>query len=92
MATRAASLAKIVGNKWVKDKSEITGKHGIVFFDTITGSKVTSHISLWDGDKVVDADYFDKSARVYFLRFLEKREGAMRDGYGMVGNPLVRIG
>ena len=72
LATRAASLAKIISNKWgqgilVKEKSEIAGKHGIVFFDTITASKVTGHISLWDGDKVVDAgDYFDKSERVYF--------------------------
>jgi hypothetical protein len=72
VATRAANLAKIISNKWgqgklVKDKSEIAGKHGIIFFDTITGSKVTGHISLWDGAKVVDAgDYFDKSARIYF--------------------------
>jgi hypothetical protein len=72
LATRAASLAKIIGNKWgpgklVKEKSEIAGKRGILFFDTITGSKVTGHVSLWDGDKVVDAgDYFDKSARVHF--------------------------
>ena len=72
LATRAASLAKIIGNKWgqgklVKGKSEIAGKRGIVFFDTITDSKVTGHVSLWDGAKVVDAgDYFEKSARVYF--------------------------
>jgi hypothetical protein len=72
LATRAASLAKVISNKWgqgklVKEKSEIAGKRGIVFFDTITESKVTGHISLWDGAKVVDAgDYFDKSARVYF--------------------------
>jgi len=72
LATRAASLAKIIGNKWgagklVKDKSELAGKRGILFFDTITGSKVTGHVSLWDGEKVLDAgDYFDKSARVHF--------------------------
>jgi hypothetical protein len=72
LATRAASLAKIIGDKWgqgklVKDKSEIAGKHGIIFFDTITGSKVSGHISLWNGDKVLDAgEYFDRSARTYF--------------------------
>ncbi len=72
LATRAASLAKIIGNRWgpgklVKEKTEIAGKRGILFFDTITDSKVTGHVSLWDGDKVVDAgDYFAKSARVYF--------------------------
>jgi hypothetical protein len=72
LATRAASLAKIIGNRWgpgklVKQKSEIGKKRGVLFFDTITDSKVTGHVSLWDGEKVVDAgDYFDKSARVFF--------------------------
>ncbi len=72
LATRAASLAKIIGTKWgpgklVKGKSEVAGKRGLLFFDTITDSKVTGHVSLWDGEKVLDAgDYFEKSARVYF--------------------------
>jgi hypothetical protein len=72
LATRAASLAKLIAKKWgegklVKEKSEIAGKRGIIFFDTITGSKVTGHISLWNGDKVLDAgEYFEKSARVHF--------------------------
>jgi len=72
LATRAASLAKIISQKWgegrlVKQKTEIAGKRGLLFFDTITDSKVTGHVSLWDGDKVLDAgDYFEKSARIHF--------------------------
>ena len=72
LATRAASLAKLISTRWgqgklLKEKSEIAGKRGVLFFDTITGSKVTGHVSLWDGEKVVDAgDYFEKSARVHF--------------------------
>ena len=72
LATRAASLAKIITQRWgepklIKAKTEITGKRGLLFFDTIRDSKVTGHVSLWDGAKVLDAgDYFEKSARIYF--------------------------
>jgi hypothetical protein len=72
LATRAASLGKIITQRWgepklIKQKTEITGKRGVLFFDTITDSKVTGHVSLWDGAKVLDAgDYFEKSARIHF--------------------------
>jgi hypothetical protein len=72
LATRAASLAKIITKNWgepkiIKEKSEVSGKRGLLFFDTIRDSKVTGHVSLWDGDKVLDAgDYFEKSARIHF--------------------------
>ena len=72
LATRAASLSKIIIKNWgepkiITVKSEIAGKRGLLFFDTIRDSKVTGHVSLWDGDKVVDAgDYFEKSTRIHF--------------------------
>ena len=72
LATRAASLSKIITKKWgepklIKQKSEIAGKRGLLFFDTIRESKVTGHVSLWDGDKVLDGgDYFEKSTRTHF--------------------------
>ena len=48
-------------------RSALSGKKGIIFFDTITGYAGTGHISLWDGNNVVDGgDYFPYSPRVYF--------------------------
>jgi hypothetical protein len=72
LATRAASLAKIITRNWgepklIQQKTDITGKRGLLFFDTIRDSKVTGHVSLWDGAKVLDnGDYFAKSARIHF--------------------------
>ncbi|HEX7861110.1 MAG TPA: T6SS effector amidase Tae4 family protein [Verrucomicrobiae bacterium] len=72
LATRAASLSKIIIKNWgepklIKEKSEIAGQRGLLFFDTIRDSKVTGHVSLWDGNKVLDGgDYFEKSTRIHF--------------------------
>ena len=72
LATRAASLANIITQRWgepklIKQKTDIARKRGVLLFDTIRDSKVTGHVSLWDGDKVLDAgDYFEKSARIHF--------------------------
>jgi hypothetical protein len=47
--------------------SVISGRRGVIFFDTITGYAGTGHISLWDGNGVVDGgNYFPYSPRVYF--------------------------
>src|ERR1035441_1454912 len=42
--------------------SILLGRRGIIFFDTITGYAGTGHISLWDGNTVVDGgNYFPRS-------------------------------
>ena len=72
LATRAASLSKIIVQRWgeaklIAAKAEIAGKRGLLFFDTIRDSKVTGHVSLWDGEKVLDGgDYFTTSTRIHF--------------------------
>ena len=73
LPTRADDMA-IILNKKIRPASlvdsigELSSKTGIIFFDKIAGwSGGSGHISLWNGDKVVDdGDYFDRSPRVYF--------------------------
>lgn len=52
--------------------SEILGKKGILFFDKLEGwDGGTGHISLWDGDRVLDVEdggtgFFRRGERLYF--------------------------
>ena len=77
----ASELAVVLNAKLGKAQlvgpSEIEGKTGIIFFDTITGyersegAAGSGHISLWDGTAVVDMvkaprHYFGRSPRAYF--------------------------
>ena len=69
--TKAAELAIILNKKFgaakLVKKPDVNGKKGILFFDTITGSTVTGHISTWTGTAVGDTGgYFDSCPRVYF--------------------------
>jgi len=72
LPTVASDLAIVLNKKirkaWrINKKKDISGKKGIIFFDTVPPYDVSGHISLWDGEKVVDnGDYFSKSPRVYF--------------------------
>ena len=69
--TKAAELAIILNKKFgaakLVKKADVAGKTGVLFFDTITGSSVTGHISTWTGTAVGDGgDYFGSCPRVYF--------------------------
>jgi len=71
LPTRADDLAIIlngkIGNAKKVSKDDLKEKHGIIFFDTIQGFPGSGHISLWNGQKVVDGgDFFERSPRVYF--------------------------
>lgn len=85
LPVRADDLAIILNTKLGKavrydspDKSkglaptEIAGKKGILFFDKLEGwDGGTGHISLWDGNRVLDvgdggAGYFRRGERLYF--------------------------
>jgi hypothetical protein len=79
LPTKAADLAIILNQKLgkavlVTSEDEISGpskKTGIIFFDTIAGSDVSGHISLWDGTEVVDdGNHFSRSPRTYFWRLI----------------------
>ncbi len=72
LVTKAAVLSIVLNRELgkatlVKKKADIKDKKGLIFFDTITGANVTGHISMWNGNNVVDnGDYFSNSPRVYF--------------------------
>lgn len=72
LPTRANDLAIILNKKiknavLVTSEASISGKTGIIFFDTIVGFGGTGHISLWNGTAVSDnGNYFNNSPRVYF--------------------------
>lgn len=85
LVVRADDLAIILNGKVGKAKRhespdtaagappvEMIGKKGIVFFDKLAGwDGGTGHISLWDGNRVVDQedgglDFFRRGERVYF--------------------------
>jgi len=73
LPTRASDLAIILNGNIGKAervrKSEVAGRKGVIFFDTIPGFQGTGHISLWDGMAVVDKqDYFQASPRAYFWK------------------------
>jgi hypothetical protein len=68
----AGALARALRHKLgapirVYSPRSLTGRRGIIFFDTISGYGGTGHISLWNADHVVDnEEFFDRSPRVYF--------------------------
>jgi hypothetical protein len=65
----AIYLTKKIGRaQLVLSKDGIRSQRGIIFFDTIYHYSGSGHISLWDGQRVMDHDFFDRSPRVYFWR------------------------
>jgi hypothetical protein len=73
LPTRADDMAIMLSKYVVKPRrvskiSDIKGKRGVIFFDTIKDFSGSGHISLWNGTAVVDGgNYFHKSPRVYFF-------------------------
>lgn len=68
---RAGEIKDYLNSKFgvgrvIKSGSEISGLRGIICFEHIPGYSGTGHISLWDGQAVVDQGEYWGSTRVWF--------------------------
>lgn len=57
---------KLGVGRLISAPNQISGLRGIVFFDKIPGYSGTGHISLWDGQGIVDRGEYWNSSRVWF--------------------------
>ena len=46
-------------------RAKVAGKRGIILFVVKGWSNATGHFALWDGEKALEGEYFDKASDVF---------------------------